>query len=439
MTQYQPFYRLLFRPPRRIRPGLLAMALSAVALGSAAPAALAVDGVWNAGDGTWLQNSSNWLNSVVPNGDTHSATFSSSGGGTVTINGGVTIENITFDGVASAYNIVPSGNFALTLSTDNSLIEATGTGANAQVISANLVRRGATVISNDYESPEHTLTITGKLQDWTNRDSPVTLSGSNTGANTISGVIDDGTAGGKTTLTKTGSGTWILSGDNTYTGPTAINGGMLFISGTHHPSSPNGNAYTIEGGALGGAGGKITAAGVTLKGAEGSALNVSGAGLGTVGPQNALSAPGMLEFDLGSTLLDISLAGEGALKFVLNTPESSDRVWLSSGTLEIGEGQLSLSNFSFDLSNWSAEGAEGTYVLFSTSSVNGINGSLAADGLSVNFGGYALTLSLGTDDLDFQTLQLDVAAVPEPSVISAILLGGLVLIGLRQRWRRSVV
>ena len=54
----------------------------------------------------------------------------------------------------------------------------------------------------------------------------LTLSGSNTNANTISGVIGNGTA---TTLaiTKSGAGTWVLGNANTYTGSTVLNGGTL--------------------------------------------------------------------------------------------------------------------------------------------------------------------------------------------------------------------
>ena len=57
----------------------------------------------------------------------------------------------------------------------------------------------------------------------------LTLAGSNTGANTISGIIQDNTVGGSgvgtVALTKSGPGTWALSGANIYTGLTTISGG----------------------------------------------------------------------------------------------------------------------------------------------------------------------------------------------------------------------
>jgi fibronectin-binding autotransporter adhesin len=54
----------------------------------------------------------------------------------------------------------------------------------------------------------------------------LTLTGSNTGANSFAPVIGDGT-GGATSLVKDGAGTWSLSGTNIFTGNTTISGGTL--------------------------------------------------------------------------------------------------------------------------------------------------------------------------------------------------------------------
>ena len=60
----------------------------------------------------------------------------------------------------------------------------------------------------------------------------LTLGGSNTGSNTISGaIVNNNNATAKIALTKTGAGTWVLSGTNTYTGDTLINQGTLVMSG----------------------------------------------------------------------------------------------------------------------------------------------------------------------------------------------------------------
>jgi len=55
----------------------------------------------------------------------------------------------------------------------------------------------------------------------------LTLTGSNTGNNTFSPLIADQSAGNPTSLNKEGAGTWLVTGTNTYTGVTTIDGGIL--------------------------------------------------------------------------------------------------------------------------------------------------------------------------------------------------------------------
>lgn len=55
------------------------------------------------------------------------------------------------------------------------------------------------------------------------------LDGTNTGTNTVSGIISNG--GGLTSLIKEGAGTWRLSGANTFTGTTTIQNGILELAG----------------------------------------------------------------------------------------------------------------------------------------------------------------------------------------------------------------
>jgi|GEM_PF-4159735 len=84
----------------------------------------------------------------------------------------------------------------------------------------------------------------------------LTLGGDNTDANEIQSVIPDPDDAGATQLSleKTGGGTWIISGANTYSGPTTVSGGTLLVNNTSG-SGTGSSSVTVEAGAtLGGTG-----------------------------------------------------------------------------------------------------------------------------------------------------------------------------------------
>ncbi|MBS0633240.1 MAG: autotransporter-associated beta strand repeat-containing protein [Verrucomicrobia bacterium] len=106
----------------------------------------------------------------------------------------------------------------------------------------------------------------------------LTLTGNNTGANTLAGAIANG-FGSVTSVYKDGSGTWVLSGNSTYTGNTTVNLGTLKLGGT-------GNATAGPLGGTGGStivnsGGALDLNGNTLASAE--ALNITGSGVSSTG------------------------------------------------------------------------------------------------------------------------------------------------------------
>jgi autotransporter-associated beta strand protein len=70
----------------------------------------------------------------------------------------------------------------------------------------------------------------------------LTLTGSNTGANTLAPILADAT--GATSLSKTGAGTWLVTGLSTFTGPTTISGGVL-STGTSGILANGGTASSI--------------------------------------------------------------------------------------------------------------------------------------------------------------------------------------------------
>jgi fibronectin-binding autotransporter adhesin len=65
----------------------------------------------------------------------------------------------------------------------------------------------------------------------------LTLSGTNTGNNALAQVINDSPNSGVTSVMKSGAGTWVLTGANTYSGATSVSGGVLTIDTTSTATS----------------------------------------------------------------------------------------------------------------------------------------------------------------------------------------------------------
>ena len=120
----------------------------------------------------------------------------------------------------------------------------------------------------------------------------LTLTGSTAGTGEIAGKIVDSTAGtpGRlaTSVTKAGTGTWTLSGANTYSGATAVNAGTLLVSGVI-----SGSAVTVSSGSTLGGTGLI----------HGPVVISSGATLAPGASLGALTISNVLALSTGSTVL----------------------------------------------------------------------------------------------------------------------------------------
>jgi fibronectin-binding autotransporter adhesin len=129
----------------------------------------------------------------------------------------------------------------------------------------------------------------------TNGSRTLTLTGTNTGDNTIAAVINDRSGTDKTSLTKTGTGTWVLGGTNNYTGTTTVSDGVLRVNG----STAAGSAVTVEAnGTLGGNGtvnGSLALTGNLAPGQSGVSIQTLNAGATT------WNAGSEWQFDLAST------------------------------------------------------------------------------------------------------------------------------------------
>lgn len=148
--------------------------------------------------------------------------------GVTTVNGGVlAVDKLSNGGVASS--IGASSAVAANLVIGNgSTLRYTGSGDTTNRLFT--LSAGVTFIESS-GTGAIVFTDTGLVTLASNNQArTIALGGINTGNNTLAGSI--GNAGtGVTTLAKNDSGTWVLTGNHSYTGSTNINGGTLFVGG----------------------------------------------------------------------------------------------------------------------------------------------------------------------------------------------------------------
>jgi len=151
--------------------------------------------------------------------------------GTTTINGGtVSINTLANVGAASSSLGAPTtaanGTIKIGSGATGATLAFTGASNNStnRVIDLAGTTGGATLDA----SGGGTISFTSAFTASGAGSKTLTLTGSNAGANTISGAIIDNLTGTNiTNVDKTGAGTWVLSGANTYTGDTFIDAGTL--------------------------------------------------------------------------------------------------------------------------------------------------------------------------------------------------------------------
>jgi autotransporter-associated beta strand protein len=186
--------------------------------------------IWDGGggDNNW-GTGLNWASDASPANDgTATVQFAGATRLTPNVDAAWSVAGLAFNSGASAFTV---GGSALTIGTGG----LTNNSTNLQSISAPITLGGA----QSWNAASVNLTVSGTVA---NGGYLLTLEGTGT-TGTASGIIS-GTGG----LTKDASGTWVLSGVNTYTGTTTVSAGTLRAA-TSASALGAGN-LTLSGGVL---------------------------------------------------------------------------------------------------------------------------------------------------------------------------------------------
>ena len=360
------------------------------------------------------------------------------GAPTTTADGLITIGNVGTSGALVYTGAVQSTNRTIQIGTNSTTPAVTDTGG------ATIEANGAANAALTFSAPvfnTQTDATTG-----VGADRILTLQGTSTGANTISGTIQDnlvsgaGTGTAKVGLTKAGAGTWILSGTNTYTGATNVTVGELRISsagamnGTSGIAVTSGATLALDGGIIVGSGKTVTinGSGTNFQGAlTSNSGNNEWAGNVTIGSANARIG------NLGAAAGDLKISGvidSGVNVFgiLFRTGIAGTSVTLTGANTYLGDTTLATNTptgGSVILSGGANRLPIATKLIMGTSTVSGVldlNGqNQEVAGISV--GQASGTLSNEVKSTTAATFTVNTAAA-SPSTYSGIITGGISLV-----------
>ncbi len=281
-------------------------------------------------------------------------------------------------GANSADTIVNIGAGGLTLAGGTLQLGQLGGGFVAQVnLGGNLTASGTSAIFNPNVAGPRNVDLGGATRDFN-------ITG---GTTSVSPNIQNGS------LTKSGAGTLVLSGTNTYTGDTTVNGGTLLVNGSIA------GTVLVNSGTLGGSG------------------LISGTVLvsGTLAPGNS---PGSLA--LNNT--DLLLSSTAVSVFELGSTVNFDRV--------IGINNLTLDGtFNVTLFGGYSPALNDSFDLLDFNNIDSTGFNLASDLILPSLGA-----GLAWDTGNFTSFGV-LTVIPEPGSASLLLAGLSMFVGLRRRRR----
>lgn len=223
-----------------------------------------------------------------------------------------------------------------------------------------------------------------------------------TGTVTLSGTISDGFR--HVSLTKSGPNTAILTGANTYSGGTQIDGGTLLVNNTSGSGTGSGLVSVNSGGTLGGTGT------ITVVATEGQAqVNVYGGG--TVVPGNGPNTIGQL------TLNNLQTNFGPSSKLLIDLNATTSDLLATTSFVNI------VSGATIDFNQLATPTADSYRLVTYTN----------------HFGAFTpINLPAGYD-LVYTSTELDLVAVPEPATWAMAGLASIGCVGVTLRRRRRAV
>jgi autotransporter-associated beta strand protein len=360
--------------------------------------------VWTGTSPNAWSTPTNW-NPSGPPGAADTALFNIPAAVNPQVNGDPAL-NVTFDTGAGAYTVGGAGGLNLAA---GGLVQNDAGSANPQVFSAPVNLAGSYTFDSSAPAAGSTLSMNGQI---TAATGDLTLTGSNTGSNIISNLVQQN-ASSALSLTKSGTGSWTVAGSSNFTNGVTLSGGAL----TMDTGSIAGNfAITGAGGSLSAPLGKTISLDGNLIGS--APLSLPGPGTvrqtvkfsNTYGGQISLTG-GTFEVDgfpiLGLTISSATFDGTGGINagVVINSNVSI----LSTSTLFAGfptfsgKGiQITSGSFAYITGTIATGGdvtVHGTLEQTFSGSSLAINGTLEGDGIintlaTINSGG---TISPGSN------------------------------------------
>ena len=316
------------------------------------------------------------------------------GTGTTTVSDNTSTDSLRLDGGGTGATVSVAGGKTLTVTSGGILVPTTATG---------------------------TSTITGG--SLTTAAPKLAVAKAGAGSLTVGSAITDG--GGSVGVAKSGDGVVDLTGANTYTGATEVNGGTLKVNGTN---SGGGTTTVNDGGTLGGTG--------TIAGA----VVVNDGGTHSPGNSPGFMNVGSTTYTSGSTLL-IELAAASTDPTANTNPgitDTSDFLNVT-GTITFDPGSMIYVDVDTYVPGGSAAFQIGTtYKYTIAATTGGVSGDLTQVAVSSNYGGLAtFQLSQIGSSLQLDFTPSSFQPVPEPGSVLLVAAAGVGAAGWVRRRRRA--